>query len=165
MIINILYRTAFFYIFVVLLYKIMGKREVGELGVFDFIISLLMSELISISIENYDKSIWISLLPIILLVLLQVLFSFISIKSNKFRNFIDGAESIIIYNGKLNFSEMKKQRYNLDDLLTQLREKGIRTIEEVDYAILETSGKLSIFSKEDEKKNIFPLPLILDGEI
>ena len=60
---------------------------------------------------------------------------------------------------------MIKQRYNLDDLLLQLREKQIRSIEEVDYAILENNGKLSVFIKEDKDKNVFPLPIILDGVI
>ena len=60
---------------------------------------------------------------------------------------------------------MKKQKYNLNDLLLQLRDKGIRTIEEVDYAILETNGKLSVFQKQDDNNNVFPLPLVLDGVI
>ena len=94
-----------------------------------------------------------------------IIFSFLSLKSNKFRDILDGKESVIISNGKLNFSEMKKQKYNLNDLLLQLRDKGIRTIEEVDYAILETNGKLSVFQKQDDNNNVFPLPLVLDGVI
>ena len=94
-----------------------------------------------------------------------IVFSFLSLKSNKFRDILDGKESVIISNGKLNFSEMKKQKYNLNDLLLQLRDKGIRTIEEVDYAILETNGKLSVFQKQDDNNNVFPLPLVLDGVI
>ena len=73
--------------------------------------------------------------------------------------------AVELSNGKLNFSEMKKQKYNLNDLLLQLRDKGIRTIEEVDYAILETNGKLSVFQKQDDNNNVFPLPLVLDGVI
>lgn len=165
MIYIILYRTAFFYILVVLAYKIMGKREVGELSVFDFIISLLIAELISISIENYNESIWFAILPICVLVIFQILFSFIALKSDKFRNLVDGKESVIIQNGKLNFKEMSKQRYNLSDLLLQLREMQVRSIEEVDYAILETSGRLSVFTKDDKTNKTFPLPLILDGDI
>ena len=154
-----------FYFLVVIAYKIMGKREVGELGVFDFIISMLISQLIAICIENYKDPIWFVIVPTLILVLFQIVFSFLSLKSNKFRDILDGKESVIISNGKLNFSEMKKQKYNLNDLLLQLRDKGIRTIEEVDYAILETNGKLSVFQKQDDNNNVFPLPLVLDGVI
>lgn len=165
MIWTITFRTVLFYFLVVIAYKIMGKREVGELGVFDFIISMLISQLIAICIENYKDPIWFVIVPTLILVLFQIIFSFLSLKSNKFRDILDGKESVIISNGKLNFSEMKKQKYNLNDLLLQLRDKGIRTIEEVDYAILETNGKLSVFQKQDDNNNVFPLPLVLDGVI
>ena len=165
MIWTIIFRTVLFYFLVVIAYKIMGKREVGELGVFDFIISMLISQLIAICIENYKDPIWFVIVPTLILVLFQIIFSFLSLKSNKFRDILDGKESVIISNGKLNFSEMKKQKYNLNDLLLQLRDKGIRTIEEVDYAILETNGKLSVFQKQDDNNNVFPLPLVLDGII
>lgn len=165
MIWTIIFRTVLFYFLVVIAYKIMGKREVGELGVFDFIISMLISQLIAICIENYKDPIWFVIVPTLILVLFQIVFSFLSLKSNKFRDILDGKESVIISDGKLNFSEMKKQKYNLNDLLLQLRDKGIRTIEEVDYAILETNGKLSVFQKQDDNNNIFPLPLVLDGVI
>ncbi len=165
MIWTILFRTIFFYSLVVLSYKIMGKREVGELGVFDFIISMLISQLIAISIENYKDPIWFVIVPAVTLVSFQVIFAKLSLKSNKFRDILDGKESVIIANGKLNFNEMAKQKYNLNDLLLQLRDKDIRTIEEVDYAILETNGKLSVFKKQDDNNDIFPLPLILDGII
>ena len=165
MIWTIIFRTVLFYFLVVIAYKIMGKREVGELGVFDFIISMLISQLIAICIENYKDPIWFVNVPTLILVLFQIVFSFLSLKSNKFRDILDGKESVIISNGKLNFSEMKKQKYNLNDLLLQLRDKGIRTIEEVDYAILETNGKLSVFQKQDDNNNVFPLPLVLDGVI
>lgn len=165
MIWTIIFRTVLFYFLVVIAYKIMGKREVGELGVFDFIISMLISQLIAICIENYKDPIWFVIVPTLILVLFQIVFSFLSLKSNKFRDILDGKESVIISKGKLNFSEMKKQKYNLNDLLLQLRDKGIRTIEEVDYAILETNGKLSVFQKKDDNNNVFPLPLVLDGVI
>lgn len=165
MLLTIIFRTIFFYFLVVISYKIMGKREVGELGVFDFIISMLISQLIAISIENYKDPIWFVIVPAVILVCFQVLFAYLSLKSNKFRDIVDGKESVIISNGKLNFNEMTKQKYNLSDLLLQLRDKSIRTIEEVDYAVLETNGKLSVFKKQDEDSNIFPLPLVLDGII
>ena len=164
MIFKIMYRTVLFYFLIVLAYKIMGKREVGELGVVDFVITMLISQLIAISIENYKDSIYYTIVPLLILVFLQVILSVISLKSKKFRDFIDGKESLIINKGILNIKEMIKQRYSLDDLLMQLRDKQIRSIEEVEYAVLETGGKLSVFTKKEDNK-VFPLPLIIDGEI
>ena len=165
MLFRVFYRTILFYILVIFAYKLMGKREVGELSVFDFIISMLISQLIAVSIENYKDSVWLVIIPLITLVVFQILLAQISLKNDKFRTFLDGKQSVIISKGKLNFNEMIKQRYNLDDLLLQLREKQIRSIEEVDYAILENNGKLSVFIKQDKDKNVFPLPIILDGVV
>ncbi|MGN0973517.1 MAG: DUF421 domain-containing protein [Bacilli bacterium] len=156
-------RTFIFYIIITLVYRFMGKREVGELGMVDFIVSILIAELAAMSIDKYDDSIWLSIFPIMFLVLLQIVLAKISLKNNKIRDLFDGKPSIIINRGKVNFKEMVKQRYNLDDLLTQLREKQIRSIEEVDYAILETSGRLSVFIKG--KSTTYPLPIILDGKV
>lgn len=150
---------------IIFAYKIMGKRELGELSLVDFVISTVLSQMIAISIENYKEPLLYTLSPLIVLVLLQVLLAKISLKSKRIRNFLDGKESLIINKGILNIKEMVKQRYSLDDLLTQLRDKSVRSIDEVDYAILETGGKLSVFKKDDKDKNLFPLPLILDGNI
>ena len=143
----------------------MGKREIGELSIIDFIVSIFIAEMVAISIENYKSSIFLSLIPIIILVSLRILCSHISLKNKKIRNLLDGEPSVIIEKGQINFKEMKKQRYNLDDLLTQLRGNSIKSIEEVDYAILETSGKLSIFKKKEDKYSLYPLPIIIDGKI
>lgn len=159
-------RTIFFYFIVLIVYRLMGKREVGQLGIIDLIISILISQLVAMGIENYNDSIFISLVPIFLLMLLQIALAFLSLKVPKTRDFLDGKPSVIIKHGKINFKEMSKQKYNLDDLLMQLREDSVRNLEEVEYAILETSGHLSIFRKNE--KNIptnYPFALILDGEI
>jgi uncharacterized membrane protein YcaP (DUF421 family) len=143
----------------------MGKREVGELDIIDFVMSMLLSQIIAISIENYKEPFLYAFVPISLLIFLQIVLSFISLKSFRFRKFFNGKESIIINKGILNIKEMVKQRYTLNDLLLQLRDNNIRTIEEVDYAVLENNGKLSVFKKDDKDKDIFPLPLIIDGHI
>ena len=160
----VMIRTVFFYFFIFVIYRVMGKREVGQLSITDLIVSLLIAELTVISIENYDKSILYSLIPIVILVLLQCILAYISLKKPKFRIFLDGNPSVIIKNGKINYNEMLKQRYNLDDLLVQLRDKGYRSIEEIEYAILESSGTLSVFPYENGKSPL-PLPIILDGDI
>lgn len=161
----ILLKTLFFYFAIVIFYRFMGKREVGELGIIDLIVSILIAELAAISIEKYDTSIFLMLLPIALLVILQIVLAKVSLKSDKIRSMLDGNASVIIDNGKVNFKEMIKQRYNLEDLLTQLRAKEVKSIEEVEYAILETSGKLSVFTKDANNSGPYPLPLILDGKI
>ena len=139
----------------------MGKKEVGKLTIIDLIVSILIAELAAISIEQYDSSILVTILPITCLVLIELLFGYIGLKSSKIKKLMDGSPIVIIKNGKLNFEEMKKLRYSLDDLISQLREQGIKSIEEVNYAVLENNGKLSVFNKDTE----YPLPIIMDGEI
>ena len=84
-IITVVFRTTFFYFFIVLLYRLMGKREIGQLGIIDLIVSILIAELVAISIENIDKSLWQTIIPLTLLGLLEILLAFISIKSRTFR--------------------------------------------------------------------------------
>lgn len=158
-------RTVFFYFFILLIYRIMGKREVGQLGITDLIVSILMAELAMISIEGYDKSIFYSVLPIVTLTILQISLAYFSIKNPKFRIFLDGSPSIIIKEGKVNYKEMLKQRYTLDDLLVQIRDKGFKSLEEVEYAILENNGTLSVFGYANSKNKYLPLPIILDGKV
>lgn len=161
----VLFRSLFFYTLTTIFYRVMGKREIGELSIMDFIVSIFIAEMIAISIENYNKSIFLSLIPIILLVIIQISISYISMKNNTIRHLIDGKPSVIINKGKVNFKEMKNLRYNLDDLLMQLRINSIKSIEEVDYAVLESNGKLSIFKRQDDPNREYPLPLIIDGKI
>ncbi len=143
----------------------MGKREVGQLGIIDLIVSVLIAELVAISLEDTTKSVWLVIIPIFLLVGLQIGMSFLSLKRKNIRDIFDGKPSVMINHGKINIKEMLKQRYNLEDLLTQLREQSIKSINEVEYAILETSGKLSVFKKEASKKEAYPLPIIIEGKI
>lgn len=164
--IKIIFRISFFYFFIILIYRLMGKREVGQLGIVDLIVSILIAELVAISVEDGNKSIMASVIPILSLVFLQMVLSYVSLKSGKVRDLLDGSPSFIIKNGKINYKEMIKQKYNLDDLLTQLREKGYRNIEDIEYAILENNGTLSVFEYNNKKVNSpLPMPIILDGKI
>lgn len=163
---SVIYRTLFFYFFITLAYRIMGKREIGQLGVIDLIVSILIAELVAISIENIEDSIFLTIVPIILLVILEVVLAFVSIKSRTFRTIFGGKPSLIIVNGKINYHEMVRQRYSMDDLLISLRQKEVRNIEEVEYAFLEPNGKLSIFKYNLFKfKSAYPMPLIVDGSV
>lgn len=158
---TIIFKTFVLYFFIVIVYRLMGKKEVGELSIIDLIVTILIAELAAISIEQTESSIFVSIIPIVVLVVVQISLSYLSLKSEKIRNFIDGKPSVIIKNGKVNFSLMTKIRYSLDDLLSQLRDKGIKSLEEVEYAVLENSGTLSVFQKDKD----YPMPVILDGEI
>lgn len=161
-----LFRTIFFYFFVVLAYRIMGKKELSQLEVTDLIVSILMAELIAISIENIKEPIYLTILPIVVLVVLERILARISLKSRKFNLVMSGKPSLIIINGKLNFKELIKQRYSMDDLLLELRQKSIKSISDVEYAFLEPNGKLSIFKYNFLKtKSDYPMPLILEGII
>lgn len=161
---TVIFKTIIIYFLVALIFRIMGKREVGQLGTFDLVVFILIAELVAISIENKDDF-FLNLIPVLILVFLQVVISKLSLKSVKFRKIVDGIPTIIIKKGVIDFKNMVEQRYSLDDLLLQLREKDVSDISEVDYAILEINGKLSVFKKKDNKKNTFPLPIIVDGKV
>ena len=160
---TIILKTIFIYILVAVIFRLMGKREVGQLGTFDLVVFILIAELVALSLEN-KNNFFFNLIPVLLLVLFQIVIAKISIKSVKFRRFIDGKPVVIIKKGVIDFKNMIEQRYTLDDLLLQLREKDIRCIDEVDYAILEINGKLSVF-KKDDTKDIYPLAIIIDGVV
>lgn len=158
---TLIFKTVFMYFFIIFVYRLMGKKEVGQLSIIDLIVSILIAELVALSIESSDKSILISVVPILVLVGVQIFISYITLKNEKIRDIIDGKPTIIIKNGKLNFTEMSKIRYSLDDLLIQLRLQGVKSIEKVKYAVLENNGNLSVFNDNSD----YPLPLILDGVI
>lgn len=158
---SLIWKSIVLYLYILFIHRLMGKKEISKLTTYDFLITILMAECAVFSITEENVSIFSSIIPITVLAFLQMLISFISMKNDKFRKIVDGTPSIIIKNGKLIFSTMSKLRYTLDDLLTGLREHGVKSVEEVNYAVLENNGKLSIFPKEIE----YPLPIILDGII
>ena len=163
---TIVFRTIFFYFFFVLAYRIMGKREIGQLGIIDLIVSILIAELVAISIENREDTIYFTIIPIALLVLLELGLAFISIKSRTFRTLFGGKPSLIIANGNVNYKEMVRQRYSMDDLLLSMRQNGIKSIDEIEYAFLEPNGKLSIFKYNVFKtRSNYPMPIIVDGSL
>lgn len=165
-ILSVVFRTVFFYFFIVMLYRIMGKREIGQLGIIDLIVSILMAELVAISIENTENSLWQTIIPLSVLGLLEIVLAFVGIKSRTFRTIFGGKPSLIICNGRVNYKEMIKQRYSMDDLLLSMRQKSIHDLKEIEYAFLEPNGKLSIFPYRPFRlTSSYPMPLILDGEI
>lgn len=158
----IITRTIIVYLLVLIIFRLMGKREVGELSILDIAVYVLIAEVASLSIDNLDRSFVLSIVPIIVLYAIQYLNAVVILKNKRLRDVVDGDPSIIIRNGLIVEDVMVKQRYNLDDLFQQLRENQVSSIQSVAYAFLEPSGKLSIFLKDAEP---FILPLIVDGYV
>lgn len=182
-------RTILVYFVVFTVLRIMGKREIGKLSVFDLVISIIIADIAVLMIEETKMSLIEGLLPIGVLVLVQILAAYLSMKNEKLRVIFDGKPSILIENGRINWREMQKQRYTLDDLLIQSRLQNVNDISKIAFAILETNGNLSIMKKRDlsseqnsnesdensqskqkgPKLNVsdrlFPLPLIKDGKL
>ncbi len=161
---QLVFRSIFFYSIIVFALRVMGKREVGELSILDIVIYFVQSEILAMAIASPDEPLLKPLLAITTLVLLQILVAWTCLKKKWWRDFFEGKPSYIIENGIINQSEMRKQRYSIDDLLYQLRDKDISSVDEVDFAILENSGVLTVLKKNDNKLK-YPQPLIADGII
>ncbi|NBD25944.1 YetF domain-containing protein [Paenibacillus glycinis] len=144
---SLLFRTLLIYLVVFVIMRLMGKREIGKLSVFDLVISVMIAEIAVFVIEDTKRPIMDGIFPMILLLLIQIGIALISLKSRKMRTMIDGEPTFIVEQGKINREAMRKQRYNLDDLLLQFRENKTN-IADVEFAILESTGKLSIIQKD-----------------
>jgi len=145
-----IFLTMIMYFFIFLSMRIMGKREIGKLSVFDLTISIMIAEIAVFVIEDIERPIYDGFVPMATLVFIQVFIARLSLKSRTVRLFVDGKPSLIISNGKLHRKEMRKQRYNIDDLLLQLRGQNINSPADVEFAILETSGQLTVIEKSKE---------------
>lgn len=161
---QIIYKTILCYFFILFCLKIMGKREIGEISAFDIVVFFIISELFSLSLNEPEHSILRSIIPVSIIVLLQLVTALISLYVPKFRSFMEGKKSYLIYKGVIQQNEMKRQRYTIEDLMAQLRMKEIQTPQDVEYAILENNGELTII-KKDNCIMLSPDPLIMDGKI
>lgn len=142
-----IFLTVLMYIFIFLSMRIMGKREIGKLSVFDLTISIMIAEIGVFVIEDIERPIYDGVVPMATLVLIQVIVAQLSLKSRKLRLMVDGRPSILISDGKIHRGEMRRQRYNIDDLLVQLRGQNIISPADVEFAILETNGQLTVIEK------------------
>ncbi|MFF2910525.1 YetF domain-containing protein [Paenibacillus sp. NPDC057934] len=142
-----IFMTVLMYFFIFLCLRIMGKREIGKLSVFDLTISIMIAEIAVFVIDDIKRPMYEGVVPMATLVLIQVLVAQLGLKSRGLRLFMDGKPSILISDGKLHRGEMRKQRYNIDDLLLQLRGQNIDNPADVEFAILEASGQLTIIEK------------------
>ena len=173
----VIIRTLILYGTTVVFLRIMGKRQIGQLQPYELVVIIMISELAAIPMENTGIPILNGLIPIFILFTSEVTLSFIALKSERARGVICGRPSILIEKSQIMEQELKKLRYNINDLLEQLRLKDVTDIADVEYAILETGGQLSVILKADKRPfkpkdlNIAPayegLPstLIMDGHV
>ena len=157
-------KTIFAYVFLLIILKIMGKRELSQVSIFDVVIFLIMSELFSLALNDPKSSILHFVIPVIVIVVLEIISALLSLKIPKVRRFLEGKIQYIIFKGEIDYKAMKKNRYNIHDLMLQLRNKDIQSPIEVEYAILEGNGNLNIIKKKDLLIE-YPEPLIIDGKI
>ncbi len=172
---NLIFRTAILYLFLLFMLRLMGKRELGQLSPFDFVVAILIAELAAIPMEESSIPILHGIIPIATLVFLEILLSYLTLKNESIRRLINGSPSILIRNGRIQTRELKNSRCNINDLLGHLREKNIFDLTDVEFAILEPSGKLSVILKSQKRalrpEDIgistdyegLPTPLIIDG--
>ncbi len=156
----VLVRTLILYALVVIAMRVMGKRQIGQLQPFELVVTIMLSELAAIPMENPGIPLINGITPILTLLVAQVILSYISLKSERARAIICGRPSVLVENGKILEPELARLRYNLSDLMEQLRAKNIANISDVEFAILETSGQLSVIPKS-QKRPVIPEDLNL----
>ena len=148
-------RTVIIYAILTLLMRLMGKRQLGELDVGELVITILLSEIASLPITNPEKSMLHAIIPITTLAVLEILTSFLILKFPPIKKILASKPSIIIAHGRLDKKAMRRVRISIEDLVSQIRQNGIFDLDEVDYAILEENGKMSIIPKAKNRQPDF----------
>lgn len=170
-------RTTILYAITMLSMRIMGKRQIGQLQPFELVVILIISEMATIGVQNNGLPLLNSLLPIITITVLQIAIALLNLKSERFRLLVCGRPAFIIRGGEIMEEEMRRLRLNTHDLLEQLRSKGYFDIADIEYALMETNGQLSILPRAD-KRPLQPadinlkvtheapaVPIIVDGHL
>ncbi len=129
----------------------MGKRQISELQTSELVVTLLISNIATIPMQNPGQPLISGAIPIIILVAFEVIVSVIMLKSSKFRKFICGSPIVVINDGKIMQNELKMLRMTIEDLFEELRQIDIFSIEDIAYGIVETNGKLSVLKKPDKQ--------------
>lgn len=174
---TVFYRTILFYAALVFVMRLMGKREMGALSPVDVAVTVMMAELATFPIVEPHIPIWVGLASVATLAALEVAVAYVCLWSERARGLICGRPSVIIRDGRLVEGEMRRLRYNLHDLTEHLRQKGYPNVEDVEVAILETNGDLSVIPKSQRRPLTpadlglstayegLPLLLITDGKV
>ncbi|NLC52840.1 MAG: DUF421 domain-containing protein [Firmicutes bacterium] len=170
-------RTLFLYLVVVIVTRLMGKRQIGELQPYEFVITIMIADLVAVPMQDRGLSLFSGVIPVLTLLLVQVVLSYWSLKSLTFRRILCGKPSPIMEKGKINWAEMRSNLYHVNDLLEQLRSQGYFNLSEIEYALLETNGSLTVLPRAEKRPvtledlklkavpEALPLSLILDGQI
>ena len=155
--------AAFFYVVILICFKIMGKREINQLSSVDIVINILIANIAASGIV--EEKFWFDAFGgVVMIVILQVIMAKIQIGHPKVRDMVDGEPSMIIKNGRIDYEELKKLRIDHDDFMMLLRGETLVSPEDIQYGIIERNGKLTIFEKKIPTK-VFPLPLVVSGKI
>ena len=160
--VSIAIRTFIIYVLLTISLRIMGKRQLGELNVSELVSTLLISEIAAIPIADPDIPILNAIIPLFFILSLEIILSTIKNKSEKLKNSFEGKPTYIIYKGSLLQEELTENRISINELLSELRCQGVGNIQDVEYAIIEQNGSLSVIEKS---KNDMAHPIIIDGEI
>lgn len=172
---TIFIRTVILYLVVLIALRLMGKREIGQLQPYELVITIMIADLASVPMQEIGIPLFHGIIPILALLISQIILSYINIKSGWVRKLLCGEPTVLIQKGKIMEDRLKKQRYTVDGLMEELRGNGVFSLDEVEYAILETSGQISVIKKPEKssvtKEDVnaqttytgFPRPLIIDG--
>ncbi len=158
---TIFIRTIIIYIMLMIIMRFLGKRQLGELDVGELVITIILSEIATTPITNPERSLLEAIIPTVTLATLEILTSALVIKAPIFKSLLSSKPAILIKRGVIEFKTMKKVRISLEELLSQIRQNGIYDINEVDYAILEENGKMSVIPKNKNRppeKSDFNIP-------
>lgn len=156
-------RAIILYLVVLLVTRLMGKREIGQLQPFEFVISLMIANLATIPMSEIGVPMVAGIVPIMGLLTMHLIISLLNLKFIKFRHFICGKPTIIVYKGKIDEKALEKERFTVNELEERLREKDIFNLADVDFVILETNGDISVIAKP-EKQNVTVEDLNLPGQ-
>lgn len=171
------FRAILLYILVLIVMRLMGKREIGQLQPFELAISIMIADLASIPMTDTGVPITNGIIPILGLLLMHLVISMINMKSIKAREIICGKPTILVYRGKINEKALKKERFTINELQERLRGSNIFNLGDVEYAILETSGQVTVIQKPEKRTTIpedfnitpeyegIPYDLVVDGQI
>ena len=159
----VMIRTAILYLIIIFALRIMGKRQLGELQPSELVTTILISNIATLPIEDTEIPMAVGIVPIFTLMCFEVFTSFLVLKSKRARQIITGNPVIVIRDGKIQQKELERLRLNIDDIMTQLRTQDVFDIEEVSFAIVETTGTLSVY-KKFSARNVTAEMLELKGD-
>ncbi len=154
-------RTLIVYILLSVAMKLMGKREIGELDVSELVSTLLISEIAAIPIDDPDIPFFNAIIPILFILSIEILLSYAKTRSSRLKRYVEGESVFLIYRGELDQDALRENRISLNEFLSEMRAQSIGDMSEVEYAILEQSGKISILKRGS---NEIAHVLIIDGE-